>query len=125
MNLGGHLRHAGAGSSRPMSANDEPIEQLKGDIKEMQIYLLRVINNKTLDREQLYEMQGRFQWFTHVGFVQKKRKPHLEATPQRRSRKWTATPPPLLPEEGDGGSPKKGPPLEAPEEEGVPDIASL
>ncbi|KAK9140471.1 hypothetical protein Scep_010152 [Stephania cephalantha] len=46
-------RHAGVGSSRPMSANDEPIEQLRGDIKEMQRSLLRVINDKIFDRDLL------------------------------------------------------------------------
>ncbi|KAK9100795.1 hypothetical protein Scep_024225 [Stephania cephalantha] len=58
---GSRRRHAGAGagSSRPMSTNDEPIEQLKGDIKEMQRSLLRVIYDKTLNREQSQETYGR------------------------------------------------------------------
>ncbi|KAK9111521.1 hypothetical protein Scep_019040 [Stephania cephalantha] len=64
IDLGGHhqsraRRHAGAGSSWPMSARDEPIKQLRGDIKPMQRSFLRVINDKTLDRDQLHEMQGR------------------------------------------------------------------
>ncbi|KAK9115230.1 hypothetical protein Syun_022027 [Stephania yunnanensis] len=37
----------------------QPIKQLRMDIKEMQRSLLRVINVKTLDRDQLQEMQGR------------------------------------------------------------------
>ncbi|KAK9118154.1 hypothetical protein Scep_016247 [Stephania cephalantha] len=56
---GSRRRHAGAGSSRPMSTSDEPIEQLREKIKEMQRSLLRVINDKTLDRDQLFEMHGR------------------------------------------------------------------
>ncbi|KAK9114795.1 hypothetical protein Syun_021592 [Stephania yunnanensis] len=47
--VGSRRRHAGAGSSWPLFANDEPIEQLRGDIKEMQRSPLRVINDKTLD----------------------------------------------------------------------------
>ncbi|KAK9126113.1 hypothetical protein Scep_014959 [Stephania cephalantha] len=58
---GSRCRHTevGAGSSRPMSVNDEPIEQLREDIKEMQRSFLRVINDKTLDHDQLQEIQGR------------------------------------------------------------------
>ncbi|KAK9140244.1 hypothetical protein Scep_009925 [Stephania cephalantha] len=46
---GSRRRHAGAGSSRPIPANDGLIELLKRDIKEMQTNLLWVIEDKTLD----------------------------------------------------------------------------
>ncbi|KAK9132745.1 hypothetical protein Scep_012273 [Stephania cephalantha] len=45
-------RHAGIGSFQPMSTNDELIEQLRGDIKEIQISLLLVIQDKTFDCDQ-------------------------------------------------------------------------
>ncbi|KAK9166428.1 hypothetical protein Scep_001619 [Stephania cephalantha] len=57
--LGSRRRHAEAGSSRPMFANNEPIKQLRGDIKEMKGSLLMVIQDITLDRDLLREMQGR------------------------------------------------------------------
>ncbi|KAK9082961.1 hypothetical protein Scep_029432 [Stephania cephalantha] len=56
---GSRCRHADTRSSQPISANNEPIEQLRGDIKEMHISLLRVINDKIINRNQLHEMQGR------------------------------------------------------------------
>ncbi|KAK9082971.1 hypothetical protein Scep_029442 [Stephania cephalantha] len=52
-------RHAGARSSWPISAHDEPIELLRKDIKEMQTNLLRVIRDNTLDCDELRELQGR------------------------------------------------------------------
>ncbi|KAK9105362.1 hypothetical protein Scep_022206 [Stephania cephalantha] len=61
--LGSRRRHAGAGvgagSSRPISAHDEPIKLLRRNIKEKQINLLRVIWDNTLGREELREVQGR------------------------------------------------------------------
>ncbi|KAK9125979.1 hypothetical protein Scep_014825 [Stephania cephalantha] len=59
-------RHVGAGFSLPMSTNDDLIEQLWGDIKKLQRSLLRVINDKTLDRDQLQEMQGRLGCVEHA-----------------------------------------------------------
>ncbi|KAK9158272.1 hypothetical protein Scep_004846 [Stephania cephalantha] len=54
-------RHAGAGArfSRPISAHDEPIELLRKDIKDMQTNLLRVMQDNTLSREEMRELQGR------------------------------------------------------------------
>ncbi|KAK9148584.1 hypothetical protein Scep_007341 [Stephania cephalantha] len=52
------LRYVGAGSSQPISANNEPIELLRKDIKEMLTKLLLVIQDNTLDRDQLREMHG-------------------------------------------------------------------
>ncbi|KAK9114591.1 hypothetical protein Syun_021388 [Stephania yunnanensis] len=49
---------AGAWSSWRMSANDEPIEQLRGTLRRCG-EVFRVINDKTFDREQLQDMQGR------------------------------------------------------------------
>ncbi|KAK9148737.1 hypothetical protein Scep_007494 [Stephania cephalantha] len=56
---GSKRRHAGVGFSRPIFVIDEPIELLRKDIKEMQTNLLRVIQDNTLDRDQLRELQGR------------------------------------------------------------------
>ncbi|KAK9094132.1 hypothetical protein Scep_025601 [Stephania cephalantha] len=54
--LGSRRTHAGVRSSRSMAANDEPIEQLRRVINEIQRSLLRVIQDKTLDLDQLREM---------------------------------------------------------------------
>ncbi|KAK9125837.1 hypothetical protein Scep_014683 [Stephania cephalantha] len=59
-------RHDGAGSSCLISANDEPIELLRRDIKEMQTYLLRVIQDKTLERDQLRDMKGQLGRIEHA-----------------------------------------------------------
>ncbi|KAK9147860.1 hypothetical protein Scep_006617 [Stephania cephalantha] len=48
----------GGGSSRPVSAHDEPIELLRRDIKEMQTNLLRVMQDNTLNPDELREVQG-------------------------------------------------------------------
>ncbi|KAK9125267.1 hypothetical protein Scep_014113 [Stephania cephalantha] len=54
---GSNCRHtgakAGAGSSRPISAHDEPIEMLRKDIKEMLTNLLWVMQDNTLCRDEL------------------------------------------------------------------------
>ncbi|KAK9151466.1 hypothetical protein Syun_009775 [Stephania yunnanensis] len=49
----------GRGWGAHHSTNDEPIKQLRDDIKEVQESLLRVINDKTLDLDQLQYMQRR------------------------------------------------------------------
>ncbi|KAK9162744.1 hypothetical protein Syun_003646 [Stephania yunnanensis] len=56
---GSKSRHVGEGSSRPIHAHDEPIKLMRKEIKEMQINLLQVIQNKTLDCNDLRELQGR------------------------------------------------------------------
>ncbi|KAK9148076.1 hypothetical protein Scep_006833 [Stephania cephalantha] len=57
---GSRRRHtgAGAGSSRPIYAHGEPIEQLRKDIKEMQTNILWVMQDNTLNREELRVVQG-------------------------------------------------------------------
>ncbi|KAK9166994.1 hypothetical protein Scep_002185 [Stephania cephalantha] len=57
--LGSRRRHAGTGSSRTISAHDEPIELLRKNIKEMQTNLLLVIQDNTFDHDELPELQGR------------------------------------------------------------------
>ncbi|KAK9130377.1 hypothetical protein Sjap_010864 [Stephania japonica] len=52
-------RHDEAGSSRPMFVDDESFGQFKKDSKEMQATILKLIEDKTVDHEQLFEMQGR------------------------------------------------------------------
>ncbi|KAK9158787.1 hypothetical protein Scep_005361 [Stephania cephalantha] len=48
----------GAGSSRPISSPNEPIELLRWDFKEMQTQILRVMQDHTLTRDELREVQG-------------------------------------------------------------------
>ncbi|KAK9133431.1 hypothetical protein Scep_012959 [Stephania cephalantha] len=48
----------GAGSSRPISSPNEPIELLRRDFKEMQTHILRVMQDQTLTRDELREVQG-------------------------------------------------------------------
>ncbi|KAK9094954.1 hypothetical protein Scep_026423 [Stephania cephalantha] len=48
----------GAGSSRPIYAPNEPIELLRRDFKEMQTNLLWVMQDNTLTRDELREVQG-------------------------------------------------------------------
>ncbi|KAK9131534.1 hypothetical protein Sjap_012021 [Stephania japonica] len=52
-------RHDEAGSSHPTFADDESFGQFKKDFKDMQATMLKLIEDKTIDREQLLEMQGR------------------------------------------------------------------
>ncbi|KAK9158203.1 hypothetical protein Scep_004777 [Stephania cephalantha] len=47
----------GAGSSRPISSPNEPIE-LCEDFQEMQTHILRVMQDHTLTQDQLREVQG-------------------------------------------------------------------
>ncbi|KAK9136080.1 hypothetical protein Syun_015410 [Stephania yunnanensis] len=57
---------AGAGSSRPISARDEPIKLLMKDIKEMQTNLLRVMQDNTLNRDKLRKVQGQLSRMKHA-----------------------------------------------------------
>ncbi|KAK9166565.1 hypothetical protein Scep_001756 [Stephania cephalantha] len=48
----------GAGSSRPISSPNEPVELLRRDFQTMQTHILRVIQDRTLTQDQLREVQG-------------------------------------------------------------------
>ncbi|KAK9157335.1 hypothetical protein Scep_003909 [Stephania cephalantha] len=69
---GSWLRHVGAragdgaGSSRPISAPNEPIELLRRDFKEMQTNLLQVMQDNTLIRDELREVQGQLCCMEHA-----------------------------------------------------------
>ncbi|KAK9096589.1 hypothetical protein Sjap_022086 [Stephania japonica] len=52
-------RHDEAGSSRPIFADDEPFDQFKKEFKEMQTMILKMVNDTSVNRDQLLEMQGR------------------------------------------------------------------
>ncbi|KAK9123866.1 hypothetical protein Sjap_013468 [Stephania japonica] len=52
-------RHDEAGSSRPIFADDEPFDQFKKEFKEMQAMILKMVNDTSVNRDQLLEMQGR------------------------------------------------------------------
>ncbi|KAK9089396.1 hypothetical protein Scep_028478 [Stephania cephalantha] len=61
---GSRHRHSGAragdvaGSSRPISAPNGPIELLRRDFKQMQTNILRVMQDNALTRDELREVQG-------------------------------------------------------------------
>ncbi|KAK9147438.1 hypothetical protein Scep_006195 [Stephania cephalantha] len=68
---GSRRRHAGAGgdgagSSRPISAPNEPIELLMRDFKEMQTNLLRVMQDNTLTLDELREVEGQLRRIEHA-----------------------------------------------------------
>ncbi|KAK9132760.1 hypothetical protein Scep_012288 [Stephania cephalantha] len=48
----------GAGSSRPISTPNEPVELLRRDFQAMQTHILRVMQDHTLTQDQLQEVQG-------------------------------------------------------------------
>ncbi|KAK9086119.1 hypothetical protein Sjap_026530 [Stephania japonica] len=54
-------RHDEAGSSRPILKDDEPFEQFNKEFEEMQAMILKMINDTSVNRDQLLEMQGRLQ----------------------------------------------------------------
>ncbi|KAK9088039.1 hypothetical protein Syun_030433 [Stephania yunnanensis] len=56
--VGGAKSRDGAGSSRPISSLNEPIELLQRDFQEMQTQILRVMQDRTLTQDQLREVQG-------------------------------------------------------------------
>ncbi|KAK9144756.1 hypothetical protein Sjap_004659 [Stephania japonica] len=54
-------RHDEAGSSRPILKDDEPFEQFNKEFEEMQAMILKMLNDTSVNRDQLLEMQGRLQ----------------------------------------------------------------
>ncbi|KAK9103957.1 hypothetical protein Sjap_021211 [Stephania japonica] len=54
-------RHDEAGSSRPILKDDEPFDQFNKEFEEMQAMILKMLNDTSLNRDQLLEMQGRLQ----------------------------------------------------------------
>ncbi|KAK9157173.1 hypothetical protein Scep_003747 [Stephania cephalantha] len=56
--IGGAGGGDGAGSSRPISTPNEPVELFRKDFQAMQTHILRVMQDHTLTQDQLREVQG-------------------------------------------------------------------
>ncbi|KAK9086014.1 hypothetical protein Sjap_026425 [Stephania japonica] len=54
-------RHDEAGSSRPILKDDESFDQYNKEFKEMQAIILKMLNDSSVNHDQLLEMQGRLQ----------------------------------------------------------------